>query len=263
MNKIGVIAGSGLHEISGLEFVEKIVVSSKYGVPSESYSHFRYKRTDVYFLRRHGVKHQLPPHMINYCANIDGFRQLGVGSIVSVSAVGAINRLLCPGDIAVTANAIDFTYNRGSTYFNGPEVFHIDMTDPFCPMLRESVLTAAEKAGVKVNDGGVYICVNGPRFETAAEITAYGRLGADFVGMTLFPECVLARELGICYANIGVITNYAAGISAQKLTSDEVVDIMIGSAECVKSIIHKFLDSRLIRECSCRESLKGSKISNE
>ncbi|MDR0453686.1 MAG: S-methyl-5'-thioinosine phosphorylase [Deferribacteraceae bacterium] len=261
MNKLGIIAGSGM-DIPGLKFIEDITVDSKYGAPSEGYKHFRYKDTDLYFLRRHGVKHEIPPHKINYRANIDGFRKLGVEAVVTVSAAGGINGSLCPGDIAVTSNAIDFTYGRNSTYFDDMEVFHIDITEPFCPSLRRGILYSAAEAGVTIFDGGVYLCTNGPRLETAAEITAYSKLGADFVGMTLFPECALARELGICFANISVITNYAAGISDRKLTSDEVVDIMGKASERVNSIVHKIMDNPFTPECDCRDSLKGTKITN-
>ncbi len=261
--RIGIIAGSGLHNIPGLEFIEERTVYSRYGAISESYKHFRYKKTDVYCLRRHGVKHEIPPHMINYRANMEGFLRLGVEKVIGVSAVGGINSALRPGDIAITADAIDFTSGRNGTFFHGAEIFHVDMTNPFCPSLREKIKSAAVKAGVNVSDGGVYVCTNGPRYETAAEITAYGRLGADFVGMTLFPEGTLARELGICYANISVITNYAAGISKDKLTSDEVIDNMGKSTERVKSILHKFLDDPFPGECNCKDSLKGAKISDE
>ena len=260
--KIGVIAGSGV-DLPGFEFIEERAVDSEYGTPSESYKHFRYNSTDVYFLRRHGARHKIPPHRVNYRANIYGFKRIGADAVVAVSAVGGINSALKPGDIAVTANAIDFTNGRNATYFHDDEVFHIDMTNPFCPALRKQILSAAKRAKVKVYDGGVYLCTNGPRYETAAEIAAYSRLGADFVGMTLFPECVLAREIGVCYANISVITNYAAGITGNKLTSDEVIGTMGISSGYVQSILHSFIDNLSAWECGCKNTLNGAKISDE
>ena len=260
--KVGIIAGSGV-DTPEFEFVEEITVKSKYGETSGMYKRFKHADTDVYYLRRHGEKHNIPPHMINYRANIDGFRQLGVSAVVSVSSVGGITSLFHPGDIAVTANAIDFTFGRNITYFHSDEVFHVDLTTPFCNALRERILSAAGKAGIIAHNRGVYICANGPRYETAAEIVAYSRLGADFVGMTLFPECALARELGICYANVSVISNYAAGITGNKLTSDEVIDTMKIFSESVKSILHQFISDLSTWECDCRNSLKGAKISNE
>jgi len=264
MKKLGVIGGSGLYEIEGFSFIEEKSVSTEYGNPSDSYRVYEYEGMHFYFLNRHGRKHNTPPHMVNYRANIEGFAQLGIENILSFTATGGINRTFRPGSIVIPDNGIDMTSGRKHTFYDEGLIHHIDFTDPFCKRLRGVVENAAESADVDCHLKGTYICTNGPRLETAAEIQAYDRWGADLVGMTLFPECSLARERELCYANISIITNYAAGTTAEKLTADEVVEEM-GKAsgklkEIVKMIPVYFKNERL---CECPNALCGTKISKD
>lgn len=262
MTKIGIIGGSGLYEIDGFEFIEEVSLSTEYGQPSDSYRFFKYGDLELFFLNRHGRNHSYPPHLVNYRANIDGFAQIGVKGIFSFTATGGINRDYRPGDIIVPDNGIDFTGGRKHTYFEENNVHHIDFTEPFCPDLRKIMFHAAERANVPVCRTGTYICTNGPRLETAAEIRAYDRMGADLVGMTLFPECSLAREKEICYTNISVITNFAAGTSPQKLTSDEVVAEMQRAGDKLKRLMRNLPASYTDeRTCGCITALEGTKIS--
>lgn len=260
--KIGIIGGSGLYDIDGFKFVREQAVKTEYGDPSDSYRLYEYKDCEFFFLNRHGRNHSTPPHKVNYRANICGFQHLGIDSIISFTATGCINRSYKPGDIIVPDNGIDFTSGRQSTFFDEGTICHIDFTEPFCPRLRKDILSAAEEGNVFAHNGGTYICTNGPRLETAAEIRAFDRWGADLVGMTLFPECTLAREKEMCYANISVITNFGAGTVSQTLTSDEVIIEMGKASEKLRKIVSALPDvMKSERICNCGNALCGTKIS--
>jgi len=261
--KVGIIGGSGLYEIDGFLSKDEITIHTDYGQPSDSYRIFEYKGHEFYFLNRHGRSHSIPPHNVNYRANIEGFYKLGVERIFSFTAVGGIKDVK-PGDIVVPDNGIDKTEGRKGTFFDDGLICHIDFTEPFCPELRDVLLSAAEKGGVSAKDGGVYVTTNGPRLETAAEINYYKMIGCDYVGMTLFPECVLAREKELCYANVSIITNYAAGATNEKLTADEVVEMMKASTEKIKSLVSNIPEFlKYDRKCGCPSALNGQKISKE
>lgn len=264
MIKIGIIGGSGLYEIEGFKFVKEIQIDTEYGKPSDSYRLFEYKGVEFYFLNRHGRDHDTPPHMVNYRANIDGFAQLEIENIVSFTATGGINHAFRPGDIILPDNAIDMTNGRKHTFFDAGAIYHIDFTEPFCMRLRELVRKAAEKAEISIMNGGTYICTNGPRLETAAEIKAFERWGADLVGMTLFPECCLARERQICYTNLSIITNFGAGTTPNRLTVEEVIEEMKKAGEKLKNIVSALPDVyKTERECACTYALTGTKISKK
>ncbi len=258
---IGFIGGSGLYDIPGLEITDSAKLTTPYGEPSDVYRMGRVSGKDVAFLPRHGSMHHIQPHKINYRANIWGFRELGVERIVSMGAAGGIGEATRPGLITLPDQIIDLTSGRPSTFYDEDEVVHVDFTEPFCTDLRGYLLAAAKQSGVEVSGSGTYICVNGPRLETAAEIKAYSLWGADMVGMTAMPEASLARELEICYANISVITNYAAGISAARLTATEVVAAMQTATEEIKLLL-KTLLSLDFREpaCACKGTLREAKM---
>jgi 5'-methylthioadenosine phosphorylase len=261
MMKLGIIGGSGLYDIDGFEYGGEEMLGTDWGEPSGAYRKFVYKGVELYFLNRHGANHSIPPHKVNYRANIDGFSKLGVERIISFTAVGGISGAE-PGDIVLPDNAIDFTSGREQTFYDGGLIHHIDFTEPFCPELRMLVKESAAASGTKLWDGGVYLCTNGPRLETAAEIKAFGGLGATLVGMTLFPEAPLAREREICYANVSVVTNLAAGAAGSKLTADEVVETMKAATDRIKTLISFLADKYTVnRDCSCKSALSGTKIS--
>lgn len=262
MSVIGVIGGSGLYNIEGLTIKARKSVNTPYGKPSDKYMIAELYGKKVIFLPRHGGKHSIPPHMINYRANIYGFKKLGVDRIISISAVGGIRKGLKPGDIVILDQIIDMTRTRKSTFYDGEEgVIHIDFTEPYCPELRGAMLKASERIGLDVKDGGTYVAVDGPRLETAAEIKGFAKLGGDVVGMTGMPEAVLARELEICYSGISVVANYAAGIIKKKLTTSEVMEVMSKSSEMLRGILKGAI--QLIPEkrgCPCGEALKDARI---
>lgn len=261
MPEFGIISGSGLYDVPGLEITDSVKVSTPYGEPSDVYRVGSISGKEIAFLPRHGAMHHIPPHRINYRANMWGFRELGIKKIITIGAAGGITTNMKPGSITFPDQIIDFTRGRASTFYDENEVVHIDFTNPFCPDLREHIMGAARKAGIDVITAGTYVCTNGPRLETSAEIKAYLQLGADMVGMTSMPEAALARELEICLTGLYVITNHAAGIKTDKLTVREVVETMGVSTEKIKSIIKAFFSMDFSAPaCLCGQALKGSKI---
>lgn len=260
--KIGIIGGTGLEQIAGLKFNEKIKAETPYGSPSDEYRVYENDLFIIYALNRHGANHEYAPHNVNYMGNIYGFYKLGVSEILSFSSVGGINLNYKNGDLVLTSDAIDNT-NRGSvTFYNETgKIVHIDMSSPFCDSLREKLLESAEKAGINLINGGTYICTDGPRFETPAEIKMYRAWSADMVGMTLFPELTLAKELGICYGNISLVTNAASGVEEnRKLTSDEVIEEAKRNTAKITKIIEYYIKNNERKLCSCKDILAGASI---
>lgn len=260
MLKVGLIGGSGLEKASLMRKRGEEAVSTIYGCPSSTYKIYESENVIFYRLDRHGADHHLAPHVINYRANIEGFRSLGVDKIVAFTAVGSVCKALKPGDILIPDNGVDFTNGRDSTFYPKGDVRHIDFSYPFCPDLRQSVIKSAEKSAITLKDGGVYVCTNGPRLETAAEIKFYQSNGWDIVGMTLFPEAALAREREICYLNVSLVTNYGAGIEAgAKLTTSELTENGGKAVEKIDKLLENlphFLQND--RTCPCKDALFGS-----
>ena len=279
---LGVIGGSGLYDIEGVKIVDEVEVKTPWGEPSDKYIVTEIHNKKVIFLPRHGRGHKFPPHLINFRANIWGFRKLGVNKILSISAVGGINPLLKPGDFVISDQFIDFTKSRPQTFYEGiyskfdeedktqdlvseylknKKVVHIDVSYPFCPYMQKILRKSLDELGLSYKDGATYIATEGPRLETSAEIKAMANLGADIVGMTLVPEIVLARELAMHFVSISIVTNLAAGISGDRLTSDEVIEMMHQKNEDIKRLILKFvknLDDKF--NCNCSDVLKGASI---
>jgi 5'-methylthioadenosine phosphorylase len=259
---IGIIGGSGLYTIEGVVIKKVKRLSTPYGVPSDSYRIGKLSGRDVVFLPRHGSLHNILPHRINYRANIWGFKKIGVERVISIGAAGGINPGMKPGMIVVPDQIIDMTKGRDGTFFEGEEgVIHVDLTEPYCPELRENIIRAGTKSGLKLKKSGTYICTHGPRLETKAEIQFFSKIGADIVGMTAMPEAALAREAELCYAGISVISNYAAGIKEKRLTVKEVLEVMARTAGQVREILSmvvKMIPDR--RRCICGEALKEAKL---
>lgn len=221
-----IIGGTGVYEPGILEAPRIQAVDTPYG--SVRLTVGRAGGRTVAFLPRHGADHSVPPHRINYAANIWALREVGAGRVVASAAVGSLNEAMAPGDMVLLDQFIDFTRARRLSFYDGgPEgVRHTDFTDPYCPEIRAALLEVARREGIKLHPAGVYVCTEGPRFETPAEIRAFGRLGGDLVGMTNVPEVVLARELGLCYATVAMVTNWAAGVSPTPVDHAGVLEIM-------------------------------------
>jgi len=207
---------------------------------------------EVAFLPRHGAHHALPPHLVNYRANIWALRALGVRRVLATAAVGSLNPTMRPGQFAVLDQFLDFTHGRPATLFQEEEpVVHLDMTEPYCPALRQALAVTGTARGRWLHDRGTYVCTEGPRFETAAEIRMFAQVGGDVVGMTGVPEVVLAREAGLCYACLAIITNWAAGIGGRPLTHEEVTAEMARQVEEVRQIFAEVIRGWRQVTCPC------------
>lgn len=261
MPKIGVIGGSGLCDIPGLTIKEYKKVTTPFGNPSGTYLIGKFSGREIIFLPRHGLKHCIPPHKINYRANIWGFKELGVERIISIGAVGGISPKTKPGMFIVPDQIVDMTKGRESTFYDGKEVVHIDFTEPYCPELRESIFRAGERSGIELRKSGTYICVNGPRLETKAEIKIFLNMGVDIVGMTAMPEAALAREAELCLAGVAIVTNYAAGITKKRLTTTEVIEMMRGATKRVGNLLgNAFHLIPSERRCACKDALREARM---
>ncbi|HSH86269.1 MAG: S-methyl-5'-thioinosine phosphorylase [Methylophilus sp.] len=242
---LGIIGGTGLTELTNLNISKRLIVRTPYGKPSQPLVFGEINGKEVVFLARHGGGHTIPPHAVNYRANIWALHSIGVTDLLAVATVGGISQNLIPGDIVLPHQILDYTYGRDNTYHDGVElpVRHIDFTQPYTQTMRERCQKAAADAGCALVEGGVYACVQGPRLETAAEIDRYERDGATIVGMTGMPEAVLARELGVAYAAICPVANFAAGRgdSAQAIHFDQVMPLLQQTMEKVKCVIAQCL----------------------
>jgi 5'-methylthioadenosine phosphorylase len=258
MSLIAIIGGTGVCDPNMLDNVKESSLDNFYG--TIKYMEGTYKGKKLIFLPRHGKNHQIPPHLINYRANILGLKRLGVTSIIATTAVGSLNQEYKPDDFVLPDQFLDFTKNRHTTFFDGGKngVVHVDMTDPYCPTLRKVICQAGQELGLTVHPQGTYVCTEGPRFETPAEIKMFSKLGGDLVGMTNVPEVNLAREAEMCYATVSMITNFAAGISPTPLTHAEVVECMAKNSERMKDLIMKSIE--LYEDdgsCECRNTLQA------
>jgi 5'-methylthioadenosine phosphorylase len=210
---LAIIGGSGLTQLASLDVSHRKAVRTPYGEPSGALTFGQLKGRDVLFLARHGYGHTIPPHEVNYRANIWALREEGAAQVVSVASVGGVRADLGPGALVVPHQIIDYTWGRRSTFFEGGDVpvTHVDFTRPYAEAVRQRILAAARSCSEPVVDGAVYACTQGPRLESAAEIDRLERDGAEVVGMTGMPEAALARELDLPYATIAVVVNHAAG----------------------------------------------------
>jgi len=210
---LAIIGGSGLNQLGNLEATQRKATRTPYGEPSGALTFGRIGRRDVVFLARHGHRHTIAPHEVNYRANLWALKDAGAVEVLSVATVGGIRTSLAPGALVLPHQIIDYTWGRHATYHEGPSasVNHIDFTEPYSQGMRNKIREAARACGEKLVDGGVYAATQGPRLETAAEIDRLERDGADIVGMTAMPEAALAREISLEYAAIAVVANHAAG----------------------------------------------------
>jgi 5'-deoxy-5'-methylthioadenosine phosphorylase len=217
---LAIIGGTGLTKIDELELLGTQTVVTPYGSPSAPYVFGKLHGQKVIFLARHGNPHVIAPHKINYRANLWGLQELGATQIIAVAAVGGITRNMAPAHLAIPDQIIDYTYGREHTFFseNLTHVTHVDFTYPYNPRLRANLMQAATTASIATSPIGTYGCTQGPRLESAAEIQRMEKDGCDMVGMTGMPEAALARELGLEYAAIAVVANWAAGKSENEIT---------------------------------------------
>lgn len=251
---IGIIGGSGVYEITQkADSCAEKIVETDYGDVKVSILDIFSKK--VAFIPRHAQGHSIPPHKINFRANIDALKSVGVSKIIATNSVGSMNENMPPGSFVIPDDFLDFSQNRAKTFFED-KVVHIDVTEPYCPTLRDVL---AESGDVIL--GGTYVCTEGPRFETPAEIKMFKMLGGDLVGMTGLPEVTLARERQMCYNSICIVSNYASGISENELTIDEVFEMVAQKESELLELIYNFIrnvdDSQ---DCTCLHALDGAEV---
>lgn len=250
--EIGIIGGSGLYNMPGIQRMRRVRVTTPFGKPSDAFLLGELEGREVAFLSRHGRGHVLMPSEINFRANLYALKKLGVTRIISVSAVGSLREELKPLDMVLPAQFFDRTTNRPSTFFGGGIVAHISFADPVCPVLVDVLSQACASSGVNCHRGGTYICMQGPAFSTKAESATYRAWGMDVVGMTNLQEAKLAREAEICYATLAMVTDYDCWHPAHDaVTVDQIIDCLNRNAQNAQKIIRAAV-RQMPKERSCK-----------
>ena len=246
MTKLAIIGGSGFTQLEELRIIRREVIHTPFGEPSAPLAYGDFNGLDVVFLPRHGPAHTIPPHKINYRANLWALKHIGIERVIGVAAVGGIGDEMAPGRIVFPDQLIDYTYGRDQTFFEYDltHVTHIDFTQPYCEELRQKLITASDRAEIHTLNSGIYGATQGPRLETAMEINRMERDGCDLVGMTGMPEASLARELNICYACCAVVANWAAGKSAGPITMEEIERHLFKGMEKVRKLLSNLTDNQ-------------------
>ena len=261
---VGVIGGSGLYELDGLQDAQWVKVRTPFGEPSDAYRVGRLGAATVIFLSRHGRGHRLSPSDINYRANIYGLKALGARWVISVSAVGSMKESVQPLDLLLPDQFYDHTRRRASTFFGEGIVGHVSMADQVCPELVDLLETAGRESGATVHRGGTYLCIEGPQFSTKGESRIYRQWGVSVIGMTNMPEAKLAREAELCYATLALVTDYDVWHEAHDaVTVEGVVANLVKNVATAKLVLLRALP-RIGKPCAagCREALANAIITN-
>lgn len=248
-----IIGGTGVYNMASN--VESRIVKTKYGEASVDIANINGE--DIVFLARHGKTHSVPPHLINYRANIMALKELGIKYIYATVAVGSCNKSYNVSDVVIIKDFIDFTKSRISTFYEGGEdgVIHTDMSSPYCSNLRRKFNEEAHKLSLNIKGEAVYVCTEGPRFETASEIKMYSSYGGDVVGMTNVPEAPLAKEMGMCYSAIGIISNMCTGVMGAEMVVHDIVNSIESKKELViKTCLNVFNTKLNQNNCTCNKS---------
>jgi 5'-methylthioinosine phosphorylase len=245
MTVYAIIGGTGLTQLEGLHIEAELQIDTPYGAPSAPVLRGHYAGREVLFLARHGHPHRIPPHQVNYRANLWALKQAGAEAIVAVNAVGGIHADMPAGHFCVPDQIIDYSYGREHSFFQDEieHVTHVDFSYPYDAALRAKLLTALQTEGCSFSDFGVYGCTQGPRLETAAEIVRMQRDGCDIVGMTGMPEAALAREIELPYACLALVVNPAAGKSSELITMAEIERVLAAGMAQVKATLAHVLAS--------------------
>jgi 5'-methylthioadenosine phosphorylase len=258
--RIGIIGGTGVYDPRLFELEERVTASTPYGAPSDAIQVGTMAGVEIAFLSRHGSGHALPPHKVNYRANIWALKQLGVERIISPCAVGSLKEDYRPGELVIVDQFIDQTKRRDYTFYDGARTVHVSIADPFCPEMNGLFASEAARLDIPHHDGGTYVCVEGPRFSTRAESRMF-RQYAEVIGMTLVPECQLARELDMCYTSLATITDYDVWAD-QPVDLATVLKAMADNAEKVRRLISATLPKVPMERtaCGCPHTLRDSGI---
>ncbi|MBC7346732.1 MAG: S-methyl-5'-thioadenosine phosphorylase [Clostridia bacterium] len=260
---VGVFGGSGLYTF--LEDVEEFAVETPYGPPSDKLALATVGQKRVAFLPRHGREHQIPPHRINYRANLWAMKELGVQYLLGPCAAGSLQPHVRPGDFVVCDQFVDRTWGRPDTFYDGPITTHLAAADPYCPTLRPLAVAKAKALGLPVHPRGTVVVIQGPRFSTRAESRWFSQMGWEVVNMTQYPECILARELGICYVNISLITDYDVGLEGrpdvEPVSHEEVLRVFAANNENLRRLLLAIIEALPEeRHCTCATALERARL---
>ena len=259
---IGIIGGTGIYDPELFSAKREIKVHTPYGQTSDLVTIGEYLGVKAAFIPRHGRGHRIPPHNINSRANIWALKQLGVKRIIAPSAVGSLKEAFKPGDIAIPDQFIDFTKKRQYTFYDGGQVCHVSVADPFCPELRDIAIDEIKKLKYSLHSNGTYVCIEGPRFSTRAESKFFRDIMmADIIGMTLVPEVNLAREAEICYISIATITDYDVWAD-HPVNTAEIIEILAKNVEKTKKLIAELMSATPVvrNKCTCSKALEGALV---
>ena len=261
--KIGIIGGSGIYDIEGVENVETVEIDTPFGKPSDKIIVGVLKGVKFAFLPRHGRGHKISPSELNFRANIYAFKKLGVEKVLSISAVGSLKEELKPRDFVIPDQLFDRTKNRASTFFSDGIVAHVGFAEPFCPEFSKIAYETAKQIGINVHKGGTYICMEGPQFSTKAESSVYRGLGFSIVGMTALPEAKLAREAEMCYVTVALVTDYDCWKEDEEVSVEKILaNLSVNSDNAkkfIKTILPKLAETSV---CSCQSALAMSIVTS-
>lgn len=250
-----IIGGTGIYQIDTAEKIQSLEIETPYG--NVTVEQTEINGTPLVFLARHGKGHNTPPHMINYRANMMALKILGVTEVLATCAVGSCHNELTPGELVLISDFLDFTKGRAQTFFDGKEgVAHLEVSEPYCSHLKSKILNYTLENDIPIYTDAVYVCTEGPRFETAAEISMFKLLGGDVVGMTNFPEVVLAKELGLCYSAVGFVTNWCTGVKKGAVEMHDIEgSIAFNKQRLNKMFIEILTGAATEKTCHCSQSL--------
>ena len=263
--RTGIIGGSGMYHIDQLDVLDVLHLDTPFGQPSAPLTLAKWHQHEVIFLPRHGLEHQIPPHKINYRANIYAMKLAGVRQLISVSAVGSLRNNIAPGDFVLVDQFVDMTKTRSSTFFDGPMLAHVSMADPVCTALGQRLSHAAKNHSVTWHQGGSYLAMEGPQFSSRAESNIYRSWGMDVIGMTNMPEAKLAREAEICYATIAMCTDYDCWHQHEENVSvSAILELMQRNILNVKDILNTLMlgTTHDHATCNCQQSLDSALLAN-
>ncbi len=256
---IGIIGGTGVYDPGLFSNIVQKKVYTPFGQPSDLVQIGSLKGKKVAFLPRHGRSHTVPPHSINYRANIWALRETGVRSLLAPAAVGSLQESYAPGELVFVDQFIDRTRGRRDTFYDGGQVCHVSTADPTCPVLHDLLVDAARALKLPFHESGTYVCIQGPRFSTRAESNVFRSWGAHVIGMTMYPECALAREAEICYATIAMVTDYDCWMTGRVVDGEEVVRTMRQNVDKVRRLLQEVIPSIPDeRECACGRAQEGA-----
>lgn len=259
---IGIFGGSGFYEF--LEDVKEIQVETPYGSPSDVVTLAKIEGKTVAFLPRHGKRHQIPPHGINYRANLYAMKELGVKRIISPCAAGSLQTHVKPGEFVISDQYVNRTFRRIDSFFDGPIATHVSVADPYCPEMREVAINSAKELGIPIHEKGTVVVIEGPRFSTKAESKWFTSMGWEVINMTQYPEALLARELDLCVVNIALITDFDCGLvgDVPPVTHHEVVKVFTENNEKLKKLLLSMIKNLPSEraKCDCENTVKNGRF---